>query len=420
MKKRKYKKNKRNNKKIKKSKHNIILICLIVYIIIVVIIAIFYIMRFKSRNITKNELYNNDIITYMGEKISKKKLITEFLSRVSDDDNIVGHEKQRFSSLFYLPEYSDNHNLRNNIKNSFMNMFSKIKNKNISNIETFFITNNVRFGNNIITINNVIFYCEIIGCNKIILNYYHVKRNWLIKNPIYIQKFNITIMLGKNVNCNDEKVFCIQASTWDPFYPIFIKPEIRTEYIKDELLRNLPIVHTKPDDLYIHIRGGDIFKPNPSTAYAQPPLCFYERIINNNKFNDIYIISMDRRNIVLNALLNKYKNIIYKHNSYEYDIALLINAFNIAASISSFLISSIKFNDKLKNFWEYDIYRICEKFLWLHHHLYKFDIKYKIHTMKSSDIYARKMFKWYKSKSQLKLMLEDNCTYDFVLIKPNT
>ena len=420
MKKIKYKKNKRNNKKIKKSKHNIILICLIVYMIIVVIIAIFYIMRFKSRNITKNELKNNDIITYMGEKISKKKLITEFLSRVSDDDNIVGHEKQRFSSLFYLPEYSDNHNLRNNIKNSFMNMFSKIKNKNISNIETFFITNNVRFGNNIITLNNVIFYCEIIGCNKIILNYYHVKRNWLIKNPIYIKKFNITIMLGKNVNCNDEKVFCIQASIWDPLYPIFIKPEIRTEYIKDEILRNLPIVHTKPDDLYIHIRGGDIFKPNPSTAYAQPPLCFYEKIINNNKFNNIYIISMDRRNIVLNALLNKYKNIIYKHNSYEYDIALLINAFNIAASISSFLISSIKFNDKLKNFWEYDIYRICEKFLWLHHHLYKFDIKYKIHTMKSSNIYARKMFKWYKSKSQLKLMLEDNCTYDFVLIKPNT
>ena len=75
MKKRKYKKNKRNNKKIKKSKHNIILICLIVYIIIVVIIAIFYIMRFKSRNITKNELNNNDVISYMGEKISKKKLI---------------------------------------------------------------------------------------------------------------------------------------------------------------------------------------------------------------------------------------------------------------------------------------------------------------------------------------------------------
>ena len=123
MKKRKYKKNKRNNKKIKKSKHNIILICIIVYIIIVVILAIFYIMRFKSRNITKNELNNNDIITYMGEKISKKKLITEFLSRVSADDNIVGHEKQRFSSLFYLPEYSDNHNLRNNIKNSFMNIF---------------------------------------------------------------------------------------------------------------------------------------------------------------------------------------------------------------------------------------------------------------------------------------------------------
>ena len=39
--------------------------------------------------------------------------------------------------------------------------------------------------------------------------------------------------------------------------------------------------------------------------------------------------------------------------------------------------------------------------------------------MKPSDIYEKKMFRWEFSKSQLNLMLEDKCTYDFVLTKPN-
>ncbi len=39
--------------------------------------------------------------------------------------------------------------------------------------------------------------------------------------------------------------------------------------------------------------------------------------------------------------------------------------------------------------------------------------------MKSSDVYADKMFEWTRSESQLKLMLEDSCPYDFVLTKPN-
>ena len=184
-------------------------------------------------------------------------------------------------------------------------------------------------------------------------------------------------------------------------------------------MRNIPQVNINPDELYIHLRGGDIFGSLISSHYSQPPLCFYEKIINNNKFSNIYIISNDRQNVVLDALINKYKNIIFKQNDYKYDISILVHAFNIAASDSSFVFSAIKFNDNLKNLWEYDIYRLSEKFRWLHHHFYKFDIKYKIYTMKPSDIYADKMFRWRASQDQLKLMIEDKCTYDFVLTKPN-
>ena len=143
-------------------------------------------------------------------------------------------------------------------------------------------------------------------------------------------------------------------------------------------MRNLPKVNVNPDDLYIHIRGGDIFNSLiPCSTYAQPPLCFYEKIINNNKFKNIYIISFDRKNVVLNALLNKYDKLIFKLNDYKYDISLLVHAFNIVIGSSSFGISSIKLNDNLKILWEYDIFRLHEKLSWLHHHLFNLKLNIK-------------------------------------------
>jgi hypothetical protein len=115
----------------------------------------------------------------------------------------------------------------------------------------------------------------------------------------------------------------------------------------------------------------------------------------------------------------KIHGIINIKNKLDYDIALLCNAYNIVLSVSSFAISSIKLNYNLKKIWEYDIMRLSEKFLFLHHHIFNFKISYNIYTMKPSDTYASKMFSWTKSKEQIYLMLTDRCPYDFVETIPN-
>ena len=71
------------------------------------IITIIYRGKFKSKNNKENEPSNDDKIIYKGEKISRTKLITDFLSRVSDDERIIGREKQRFLNYSFLPEYTD-------------------------------------------------------------------------------------------------------------------------------------------------------------------------------------------------------------------------------------------------------------------------------------------------------------------------
>ena len=281
----------------------------------------------------------------------------------------------------------------------------------MNKVETLFLDDMSNFGNCIVKINNIIFDCEIVGCHTIIINAPHS----LIKNPIYIKKLNITIIPSSEINCTDEFTLCKR----NYFDPIFVKSQIRTQYLKEEIMRNIPKVNIDPNALYINLRGGDIFRMATNTHYSQPPLCFYEKIINNNKFSNIYIISNDRQNVVLDALINKYNNIIFRHDNYESDIASLVQASNVVASVSSFFFAAIKFNDNLKNLWEYDFLRLCEKFLWLHHHLYKLDIKYKIYTMKPSDIYLNQMFRWRASPNQLKLMIEAECPYNFILTKPN-
>ena len=128
---------------------------------------------------------------------------------------------------------------------------------------------------------------------------------------------------------------------------------------------------------------------------------------------------MDTANVVINILTKKYKNVIHDINNMQYDLSLLSHAFHIALSVSTFVVSAIKLNNNLKDVWEYDIMRLSEKILFLHHHFYEIKIKYKIYTMKPSIKYASKMFFWQKTPEQIKLMLEDDCPNDFIITKTN-
>ena len=203
-----------------------------------------------------------------------------------------------------------------------------------------------------------------------------------------------------------------------------LKIENRFSVIKAEILKNLPKVKVKLNDLYIHIRSGDIFSkeassPSFAPSYAQLPLCFYTKIIEQNKFNKIYIISEDKLNPIIDILLTKYKNIIYNNNSLETDISYLIYAYNIVGSISSFITSIIKLNDNLKKFWEYDIYQMEHKLYHLHHSLYDYPRNYTIYRMEPSEKYKKEMYVWTKSDKQLKIMINDTCPNKFKTILPN-
>ena len=305
------------------------------------------------------------------------------------------------------------------------------------------------FGNQLLVLNKLIFYCEIIGCKKIILE---KNNNIYINNTIYDGKYNLTIEVSDeeynnnifnnfdfdndefNENNNlrnneniikEEKKEFLELTSLDSYFyynTYNLRLENRFNIFKKEILRNLPKIKTNINDLYIHIRGSDIFQnkdPDYAPDYAQPPLCFYQKIIESQNFDKIYIIANDSENPVIDKLLKNYKKIVFKLNSLEGDIASLAYGYNVVGSISSFLISIIKLNDNLKYFWEYDRYPTSLGFPHLHHSLYHYKRRYTIYKMEPSIMYKNEMIIWQDSKDQLKIMLNDTCPYNFIIVKPN-
>ena len=277
-----------------------------------------------------------------------------------------------------------------------------------------FINTFCNFGNCIVILNKLIFYCEIIGCKNIILN---KDTYWFIKNNVTINSSNFTIFTDDNQKYNNSYSFFYDSL--DIYFSLFkIKEEVRINYLRDEILLNLPKMETHEKDLYIHIRSGDAFDKEPLSLYAQPPLCFYNNILKNFKFRNIYIISSDTQNPIIFKLLDEFPNICFMQNNIKQDISLLINAYNIVNSVSSFVNSIIQLNYNLLYLWEYNIYHIDEK---VKHFFHDFNIhpynNYTVFRMEPSSCYLNKMYKWKNIRSQIYLMLKEKCVNEFIIYR---
>ena len=385
-------------------------------ILIIICIIILYFMKksiFRANNL-KNHVYKEEkhVISY-----NPKVIIDDYFSSIPQE-----FEKEKESEKYQLEKILSFTNMSKDLfseaKNNLMKLFYS-KSKENKNITTILLThtNFQKFGNKIIYLNNLIYYCEILGFKNIYLS---PGLNWFIKNSIVNENINISVVDYNEETCSNNNILCLSIGNDQGtflFYQAFIKPEIRINIIKNEIKRNLPNVMVDPNDLYIHIRSGEIFSLSNPHVYAQPPFCFYETILNNFAFNNVTIIAMDNKNPVINKILEKFKNVNFNTHSLEIDIAYLVNAYNLVASVSSFFVSSIKFNDNLQNCWEYDIYHNIEKIRHLHYDFYEFNRNYTIYKMKPSQNYRNQMFAMSNKPNQLNLMIEEKCVNDFIIIK---
>ena len=322
--------------------------------------------------------------------------------------NISGFfsEKKMYLNLLRSQPLNNNLSLIINEKKNILKLISKCLNKSIESASSIFMGQNYNLGNQLKLINNAIFYCEILGCKRLILD---KKANWFIKNRIFDKKYKMIIEIGEKQDyINKNTIFDYTSFIY--FYAKFIKPEFKISLLKSEILKNIPYVKLNPNCLNIYIRSGDIFI-HPHKYYAQPPLCFYEKIINCFQFKNILIISKDKNNPVINALLQKYSNIIYNRNSFKNDLSLLLYSYNLVGAFSTLIYTIIRFNNNIKIFWEYLI-----NIPSMHYIYYYLENNFTIFNMKPSKYYQTKMQNFKADKEQLKLMINEKCTSDFRII----
>ena len=353
--------------------------------------------------------------------IYSRLLLKEFFYKKKKeeiDGNFEIYKSKKIYKEFQSLENISYDAISEKYRNTIFKAFSKYAEKEVTSIDNVFFNEPYKFGNMIMALNKIVFFCEIIKCKKILLD----RNNSIyIKNNIYDEKYNLTIEVIKsksNISADDYMSLYLP----NPYYKLVeVKPENRFYLFKNEILKNLPFIKTEPNDMYIYLRSGDIFiEPEKGIFYAQPPLCFYKTIINNNKFNNIYLISENSLNPNINALIKLYPNIIFQEEPLELDIAKLIYGYNIVGSISSFISGIIKLNDNLRKYWEYDNYQLKERIFHFHHSIYNFKRNYTIYQMSPSKNYLKEMAIWKGSRKQIKLMLRDKCPKKFKLIEPNS
>ena len=277
----------------------------------------------------------------------------------------------------------------------------QIEAKHLINIDTITCDGKINIGNSLIQLNNLINICVSIHCKNIISP---KGLENIIKNPIVNQKYNITILPNiyeKSMNIDIKLGFVIAYffHYWKKFH------EMRLNIIKEEVFKNIPKYNANPDDIYFNIRSGDIFSNMINRNYGQPPLCFYQKIIDKKKYKNYYILSNGHENPVVDELIKKYPIIGYIHGSVEYDISVLVNAYNLALPVSTFPLTLIRLNSNLKNVYIYDIIDYNLR-----------DANYTIFRMIPTKNYIEKIKrKWKNSKEQLDLMITENCTNNELL-----
>lgn len=143
------------------------------------------------------------------------------------------------------------------------------------------------YANNILQIIRAIHYCFVYKHNRILM----LEHRYLNTKEILINE----IKDDKNEIISDT-FFYFQ----EKLEPKLMK-EYYQKYIKNIIKFNLENIEMNNNDLFIHIRSGDLFSNvHPHRAYVQPPMFYYKKII--ERYDKINIIYEDDKNPCVNEL----------------------------------------------------------------------------------------------------------------------
>lgn len=107
------------------------------------------------------------------------------------------------------------------------------------------------------------------------------------------------------------------------------------------------------ETLTIHIRSGDIFEPDDNARYGQPPLSWYELLIERGGFGKVVVVtqthfSVGQANPVIAKIQERWPHVEIISQSPEHDFHTLRHARHVALSVSTFAVAAAMLNDRMQ------------------------------------------------------------------------
>jgi len=142
----------------------------------------------------------------------------------------------------------------------------------------------------------------------------------------------------KGNSCNDtlESKFFFTNESFN--YRLINKE--RREILQGFILPNLNLIDSdfvRDDTLVIHIRSGDIFGGWTHENYVQPPLSYYQKIIEEGDYSDVLVITQaDKSNPCIEGLLSWNSNINIQCGSLREDVSAILGARNLVIGFGTF------------------------------------------------------------------------------------
>ena len=269
----------------------------------------------------------------------------------------------------------------------------KVTNNENSTLSSIYIRKSGRLGNNIVQLTNALIISEALGLENVYVPYNFC----MIKKTVTDKEKRINIIPSNSIpdGATVIKFPLFRMSHYDS------NPSEWTKIFASEILKNVHHFNTDNEDLYIHIRSGDVYRSNPSLRYGQPPLCFYESIIKRWGFKKIYILSEDTRSPVIKPLTNKYRAKLIQADLLK-TLGYILSAKNLVVSWGTFIPSLLRLvpADPEKRIFKYGNITA-----------YGYDIWREYFFMNPSDYYRKNILwdKWRNSEEQKKIMLNETC-----------
>lgn len=173
------------------------------------------------------------------------------------------------------------------------------------------------------------------------------------------------------------------------------------------------------DEIVIHIRAGDIFEVKfPDPKYAQPPLCYYQEIINSKDWRKVWLVYENKSNPVIPALeewLEK-KGIPFEVSSTDVstDINLCMKAQHLVFSQGNFLYPVACASKNLRSIYRFRYYPAYMKRPgWF----VNSDPEMHLYIDRKGDYVNAVVGKWRNTKKQRKLMVKypaRNLNHEFI------